>query len=259
MTLAIIVQARRGSSRLPAKVLEDIGGKSALHRCLTRCAAIPQASVIVCAVPEGVDNDDVAFEAVKAGAAVVRGPENDVLARYAKAALAVKAGLVMRVTSDCPFVDPQICGRTINHFLDTHADYGCNNLPARWPHGLDCEVFPAGLLYRANEEARLPYEREHVTPWLRTNNDLKRACLLGPGNGLERLRWTLDHAEDLAFARAVYTQLGEPASTISAAELAALCLRRPDLMAGVAHRVDEMRLNQAAQADYLSSPQSMAA
>jgi len=259
MTLAVIVQARRGSSRLPAKVLEDIGGKTALYRCLTRCAAIPQATVVVCAVPEGPENDDVAFEAIKAGAAVVRGSEHDVLARYAKAALAVRAGLVMRVTSDCPFIDPLICGRTIEHFLETRADYGCNNLPARWPHGLDCEVFPASLLYRANDEARTPYEREHVTPWLRTHNDLKRACLLGPGHGMERLRWTLDHPEDLAFARAVFEQLGESAATVSAAELAALCLRRPDLMEGLAHRIDENRLGQGSQADYVSFPQSMAA
>jgi spore coat polysaccharide biosynthesis protein SpsF (cytidylyltransferase family) len=106
MTIAIIVQARYGSTRLPGKIMRPLGGATVLRRVLDRCARIPGADVVVCAIPDTDENEPVAAEAARAGAVVVRGDERDVLARYAKAASAVGADMVMRVTSDCPFIDP---------------------------------------------------------------------------------------------------------------------------------------------------------
>lgn len=257
MTLAVIVQARMGSTRLPGKVLMDIAGKTALARCLARCQAIPGTDIVVAAVPEGEADDPVALEAARCGAAVVRGPLQDVLARYAKAARAVRATTVMRVTSDCPLIDPAICARTHALLHDSAADYATLAMPARWPHGLDCEAFPASLLYRAEAEAHDPFEREHVTPFMRSAPGLVRACLLGPGGGLERLRWTLDHADDLAFFRAVFEAMGEAAATASAADIAALCLRRPDIPALNARWIDQARLAGAEQAERQTAPQPM--
>jgi spore coat polysaccharide biosynthesis protein SpsF len=254
MTLAIIVQARFGSTRLPGKILNPLGAKTVLARVLDRCARIDAADMVVCAIPDSEANDAVARAAEMAGYPVSRGSENDVLSRYAKAARDCGAEYIMRVTSDCPAIDPDVCGRVIGLMRDTRADFASNDMPALFPHGLDCEIFPAVLLRQADRLAKTRAEREHVTPWLREHPHLRRACLVGPGQGLERLRWTLDYAEDMAFFEAVYAELGEAAATASAAQLAALCLRRPDLVAINAGRLDLHRLEDRERAEIVSAP-----
>lgn len=231
MSTAVIVQARIGSSRLPGKVLEPLGEKSALLRCLDRCKRITRADHVLCAVPDTEADDEIAEEAGDAGYWVVRGSESDVLSRYAKAAREAEAETVIRITSDCPFIDPVIVDKTVELFFDSGADYASNSLPAKFPHGLDCEVFPARHLFTAEREANTPAEREHVTVWIQSRADFTTAGLVGPGGGLEKLRWTLDRKEDLDFCQAVFKAMGEAAATASAAEIAALCLRRPDIAA----------------------------
>jgi len=256
---AVIVQARAGSSRLPGKVLMDLGGRSALARCLTRCAAIAGADVVICAAPIGAADDRVADEARRTGAMVVRGPEGDVLGRYAKAAREVEADRVMRVTSDCPLIDPVLCDRLIGFFEMTGADYACNNMPPSWPHGLDCDVFDADLLYRADREATEPFDREHVTPWIRRHPDVVRACLAGPGGVAADQRWTLDYPQDYAFLSAVFQALGPAADTAGAAEVMALLARRPDLGAINRELVDPRRIGAGQRAEILSIPQALKA
>ena len=168
-----------------------------------------------------------------------------------------EADVVMRVTSDCPLIDPAICGRVIELFERSGADYACNNMPARFPHGLDCEVFKTDALLRADLEAKDPYDREHVTPWIRKNKNLVHACLLGPGRGLEGLRWTLDHADDLEFFRAFYRAFGPRAPIASAAEIAAFVLRRQDLHQINARWVDHKRLESSDRAEIETAPQSL--
>ncbi len=257
MTCAVIVQARFGSSRLPGKILKEIAGKSALLWCLDRCRAISGVDVVVVAVPDGPADDCIADAAVAAGYIVSRGSETDVLARYAKAARAVEATTVMRVTSDCPFIDPAICGQVLALLDGPDVDYACNNMPPRFPHGLDCDAFDAALLFEADRLAHDPYEREHVTPWLRRHRRLSKASLRGPGGGLERLRWTLDHAADLEFFRACAEAYGADAAQASAAQLAALCLRRPDLARINAAVVDHARLEDQTRAPLQTAPMAL--
>jgi spore coat polysaccharide biosynthesis protein SpsF (cytidylyltransferase family) len=258
MTLAVIVQARMGSSRLPGKLLQFLGRETALVRCLDRCAEIPGADEVVVAAPDGVGDDPLAEIARRAGYRVSRGEADDVLARLVRAARELDADLVMRVSADSPFIDPALCGRVRDLYVAAHqaygADYACNNLPARFPHGLECEVFSAERLYDAAWLSRTHHDREQATSWLRTREDIVKACLAGPGNGLERMRWTLDWPEDLAFARAIYDELGDAAAEISWVELAALCLRRPDLVALNAPRSDEARLKSTQRAELLTKP-----
>lgn len=242
MTFAVIIQARMKSTRFPGKVLRTLGAASVLARCVERCSAIPDVDAVVCAIPNGIDDDAIAAEALRAGAFVVRGSEHDVLARYALAARAVSADIVMRVTSDCPFIDPQICGEVRDALVESDAAYACNNLPPRFPHGLDCDVFPAERLFAAAREATSPYDREHVSPWLRRAAGEARALVDGPGGPAARLRWTLDHPADLTFFRAVFGELGEAAATARWIELADLCLSRPDITRINAAYVDEARL-----------------
>ncbi len=241
MSFAVIVQARMGSGRLPGKVMESLGAKTALERCLDRCAAIPGADAVIAAIPDTKYNDALAAYAEEKGYRLSRGSEKDVLSRYAKAARDANAEMVMRVTSDCPFIDPEICGRVAMLLKSARADYGCNNLPPRFPHGLDCDIFPAALLYEADRKATHAYDREHVTPWLRGNPNLVRAALVGPGGGAERQRWTLDYPEDLAFCRAIFAALGEDAAKVSAAALMRFCQANPQITAINEERIDEAR------------------
>ncbi len=259
MVFAVVVQARLGSTRLPGKVLEPLGGRSALARCLERCARIRGVDEVVCAIPDGSRNDPVEDEAKRAGARVVRGPEQDVLARYALAAKQSRADLVMRVTSDCPVIDPAVCARVRDLMVSARADYACNNMPPRYPHGLDCDVFPAERLYEAEWLAKAAFDREHVTPWLRREPGLVRAAMEGPGQGVERLRWTLDHPEDLAFFQALFQHMGDAAATASWTELAAFCLRRPDVTSLNAMHVDEARLVAASDAHVFATEDAVAA
>jgi spore coat polysaccharide biosynthesis protein SpsF (cytidylyltransferase family) len=256
MTTAIVVQARASSSRLPQKMYADLGGKPAVLRCLDRCARVADA-LVVAAVADEAESDGLQYLIEEAGYRVVRGSTTDVLARTAAAAHAVAAEIVVRVTSDCPLIDHRIVEQTIDLLYAENADYASNNMPASWPHGLDCEVMPAGLLYEADRKARAMDEREHVTPWIRRNLDLDRVTLAGPGGAFARLRWTLDYPEDLTFFRSLYTAMGERAATASAAEIAALCLRRPDLTGTNAHLVDEARLGAQWCPSKVTAPCSM--
>jgi len=237
---AVVVQARMASTRLPAKVLRHLGGRSVLAHVLERCARIPGADVVCCAVPDGAESDPVAAEAERAGAAVSRGSEHDVLARYLGAARAVGAEVVLRVTSDCPLIDPAVCGEVLALRARQRTDYACNNMPPSWPHGLDCEAFTTAALAEAARQATASHEREHVTPWLRHAPGLGRANLDGPGGSAAEQRWTLDHPEDLAFLEAVFARL--PDGGTDHRQVLALLEANPELAQINRHRADPARL-----------------
>lgn len=228
---AVIVQARMGSTRLPGKVLLDLAGRTVLWHVLTRCRAVPGADIVCCAVPDAPESAPIEAEALACGAVVARGPEHDVLSRYRDAARAVGAGVVMRVTSDCPLIDPEVCGRVLALRAAQSADYACNNMPRGWPHGLDCEAFTAAALDGAAAEAVDAYDREHVTPWLRRAPGLRRANLAGPGGAFADRRWTLDHPEDLAFFRALFALLPSPPAIATTAQVSDLLGRHPEIAA----------------------------
>lgn len=201
--IAVIAQARMGSSRLPGKVLETIGKSTVLQHVLSRAKAIPGIDVVCCATTTNSADDGVAAETGRVGSASYRGSVEDVLGRYHAAATELGATIVMRVTCDCPLIDAVICGEVLSLFLREGADYAANNLTRGWPHGLDCEVFTMKMLSDAHASATSNFEREHVTPWMRGNSRIKKLNLNGPGGNLLDMRWTLDFEEDLAFFRAL--------------------------------------------------------
>lgn len=226
---ACIVQARVGSTRLPGKVLETLGHASVLEHVLRRCRAIVGVDEVVCATVEGADGDLVAALAKELGVTVFRGSEKDVLARYHGAAHAVGAEIVLRVTSDCPLLDPDVCAAVLRLRAATAADYAANNMPPSWPHGLDCEAFTIEALDDAAATATAPEDHEHVTPWIRRNRAYHRVNLPGPGGELTAQRWTLDYPEDLAFLRAVYDRLPVGSAGQSWFVAANILSREPEL------------------------------
>jgi spore coat polysaccharide biosynthesis protein SpsF (cytidylyltransferase family) len=224
-----IIQARVGSTRLPGKVLQSLGTKTVLDHVLHRCRAIDGVDDVVCATVEGADGDAVAALADALGFTVYRGSESDVLARYHGAAHEARADIVLRVTSDCPLIDPEVCAEVLRLRTETKADYAANNMPPSWPHGLDCEAFTVTALDEALAIATLPEDREHVTPWIRRNEAYRRVNLPGPGGALTAQRWTLDYPEDLAFLRAIYARFPATGDIPSWRTVAELVSREPGL------------------------------
>lgn len=218
-----------GSTRLPGKVLEFIGDMPVLTHVLRRCAAIRGVDEVVCATVEGPDGDSVAALAERLNVTVFRGSETDVLARYRGAAHAVGADIVMRVTSDCPLIDPEVCAAVLRLRGEESADYATNTMPPSWPHGLDCEAFTIAALDEADATATDPSDREHVTPWIRRNRAFRRVNLAGPGGELAAQRWTLDYPEDLAFLRELHARFDPAEPYPSWREVALLVAQEPEL------------------------------
>lgn len=233
--IACIVQARMGSTRLPGKVLKDLAGWSVLRHVLTRCRAIPGIDVVVCATVDAPDCDAVAVEAEACGAVVFRGSESDVLGRYLGAARLVDAETIIRVTSDCPLIDPEVSGGTLAVFHATGVAYASNtHREARWPKGLDTEVFSREALEMAAARAESDYEREHVTPWIIRHPILPKEHHLAP-HGLPAGRWTLDHPEDYAFFQALYQHLPPPPHRAGWRDVQAVLDAHPEIAAINAH------------------------
>lgn len=229
-----IIQARMGSTRLPGKVLLDLAGRPMLERVIERvrrCAAIDQ--VVLATTTEGADDAIVELAAAR-GWAVFRGSQDDVLSRYLGAARGIGARVVARVTSDCPLIDPEVCQEVMVGLASSGADYCSNWLRRSHPRGLDVEAFTIEALERAASEARTPYEREHVTPYLYRHPDLFRLHGVEAREDHSDHRWTVDTPEDLALAREVYAAFGAdgPASWRDVLEL---FRRRPELRSMNAH------------------------
>jgi spore coat polysaccharide biosynthesis protein SpsF len=219
MRTTALIQARMGSSRLPGKVLEPLAGAPAIVRIAERVqagAGIDEVAVVTSDRPR----DDVVAEACRqAGIPCLRGSEHDVLDRYRQAALALRAERVVRITADCPLIDPEVLGELLA-LADAHADtvyasVATGAIPAssgyrRYPDGLDAETFTADVLETAWAEARAPFEREHVTPFVWQQPERFPAAVLEAETDLGSERWTVDYPADLELVREVYARLHAP-------------------------------------------------
>ena len=149
MRTAVIIQARMTSTRLPGKVMLDLGGRTVIDHVLSRCKVIRGVDVVCCAVPRTAESRPILDIAEALEIETFEGSEHDVLARYWEAGKALKADVVLRVTSDCPLIDPLVCSEVLALIRSKEAEFACNNMPPTWPHGLDCEaVTLIGLIRR---------------------------------------------------------------------------------------------------------------
>lgn len=209
MAVAAVVQARMGSSRLPGKVLADLAGRPVLAWVIDRLRRAEQLDQIVVATSTQPGDDEVVRLAEDLGTPFFRGSEGDVLARYHGAASAFGLEAIVRVTADCPLLDPRLVDDVVVAWREQPGtlDFVANTLIRRYPRGLDVALCAADALERAHREARLPRERAHVTPYLRDErNGFRHRSVEGPLD-LGHLRWTLDEPDDLRFIRAVYDRL----------------------------------------------------
>ena len=207
MKTIAIIQARMGSTRLPGKVLEDIAGRSMLARVCRRVGRATTVDELLVATTVAPADRAVADECERLGVACFRGSEDDVLDRYRQAAQHHGAGVIVRVTADCPLIDPGVIDTVVHSFRATRPDYASNTLRRTWPRGLDCEVMSVEALDRADHEATEPYQRAHVTPYIHQHPERFRLHAVTCDEDLGALRWTVDTPEDLEFIRAVYDRL----------------------------------------------------
>lgn len=209
MTTVAVVQARMGSTRLPGKVLADLEGRPMLAWVLERLGRARTLDAVAVATSTEPGDDPVAELCRRLDVPVFRGSEEDVLDRYAGAARRFRADAVVRITADCPLVDPEVVDRVIERFRDAGADYASNTLERTYPQGLDVEVFRREALERAAREAREPWERAHVTPYVYRHPEIFALESVTHDRDLSRHRWTVDTREDLELVRALYRRSGD--------------------------------------------------
>jgi spore coat polysaccharide biosynthesis protein SpsF len=236
MRTGAVVQARMGSTRLPGKVLLDLCGKPVIDHVVERLRQCRGLDEIIIATTDASQDDVLARRAEAIGASCFRGSEEDVLSRYYHAARGAGLDVVVRVTSDCPLIDPQVTDEVIRYF---HAhDYtmvsnGGDEAGERtYPRGLDTEVFSFGALREAFELATSSFEREHVSPHIYEHGTVH---YYKNATDYSRYRWTLDTADDYALIRTIYERLYRGKHDFYFMDIVRLMEREPGLAALNAH------------------------
>jgi spore coat polysaccharide biosynthesis protein SpsF len=204
----VIVQARMGSSRLPGKVLLDIAGQPMLARVTLRARRARSVSQVVIATTIDPEDDAIFDYCRTHGFLVFRGNQFDVLDRYYQAARLYQAEVVVRITADCPLMDPAEIDHVVSEFERSGVDFAANRLPPPWkrtyPIGLDIEVCTFAALERAWHEAKQPFEREHVMPYLYDQAGRFKILVVDHDPDYGNFRWTVDTPEDLEAVRSIY-------------------------------------------------------
>ncbi|MZQ85772.1 NTP transferase domain-containing protein [Paenibacillus sp. 5J-6] len=228
MKTVAIIQARMGSTRLPGKVLKVLGDKTVLAQVVSRVECFQGVQDIIIATTSDAQDDPIMAEANRLGVHCFRGSEQDVLARYYEAAKGIQADNVVRITSDCPLIDPQTSSEIIQKFTDSVCDYASNTLERTYPRGLDTEVFSFASLEVAHWEAVSNHDREHVTPYLYNNRKRFTCHSVVSYEGIEDYRWTLDTPEDWSLIKRIYDALYDPGSLFNWRDAAALMQKNPE-------------------------------
>lgn len=207
--VVVITQARTGSTRLPKKVMKLILGKPVLLHDIERMKSMRTINKVVVATTTLSEDDVIASLISKydKSIGIYRGSVENVLDRYYKAAKEYDADVIVRITSDCPLMDPVQSDNVVRKFFKENLDYCTNNMPGWLPRGLDTEVFSFDALEKAWTGAKSDYQKEHVTPYFTDAMGLfKLGSILGEDK-YKKFRWTLDYPEDLEFIREIYGRL----------------------------------------------------
>lgn len=229
--IVVIVQARTSSTRLPEKVLKDIAGKPMLGHVIQRLRKSQLIGEILIAVGKR-KNTPILKLTQKYGVKCFVGSEEDVLDRYYMAARKFKADIIVRITSDCPLIDPEVVDKVIKKYIENkeRIDYTSNTLKRSYPRGLDTEVFSFKVLEKTWKEAKRPYQREHVTSYIYEHPEIFRIVNVENNEDLSDMRWTVDKEKDLEFIREVYKRLYKGGKIFLMNDILRLLKKEPQLM-----------------------------
>ncbi|NMB61260.1 MAG: NTP transferase domain-containing protein [Chloroflexi bacterium] len=240
--IVAIVQARMGSSRLPGKVLRDISGKPMLAWVVERARKANTLSEVMVATTTDKDDDLIAQVCDTMKVACFRGDIYDVLDRYYQAAREIQADVIIRLTADCPLIDPRLVDLVVEKFIEEKVDFAANRLPPpferTYPIGLDVEVVSFSALERTWREATEKHEREHVLPYLYDVPDRFHIYIVNNEINYGSYRWTVDTEPDLQFVRAVFALLPDR-ERFSWTDVLKIIKDHPDLTAinaGISHK-----------------------
>ena len=228
--ISVIIQARMGSTRLPNKVMADIEGKPMLWHLVNRLKKSKFTPEIVICTTNSTSDTRILGLAKDLGVKSYAGSVDDVLDRCYQGALKYNLETIVRITGDCPLIDPEVFDEVVQYFLKGKYDYVSNTLPPKYPDGLDVEVFSFQTLKKAWNEAKLASEREHCTSYVRNNpKKFKIGNVLYEEN-LKDLRWTIDEKEDLEFVREIYKRLYSKKRVFLMKDILELLKEEPELM-----------------------------
>ncbi len=228
MILAVL-QARMSSSRFPGKVLRPLLGEPMLFRQIERVRRAGSIDELVVATSSDASDQPLADACAARGITATRGSLNDVLERFLTAARPFAPEAVVRLTGDCPLADPAVIDAVVARVRAGACDYASNVEPATYPDGLDVEVVRMSALERAHRDARLPSEREHVTPYVRSHPEIFPRANVAHAVDLSHLRWTVDEPADLAFVEEIYRRLYPANPAFGMADILELLDRDPKL------------------------------
>ncbi len=232
-----IIQARIGSTRLPGKILMPLRGHPMLWHVVTRVRATPSISEVVVATTTEERDEPVRTFCAGAGIACFSGSENDVLDRFYQAAVRHHADPIVRITADCPMVDPGVIEQVLAMYATGNFDHvgvatgagAAFERQGRFPDGLDAECFSFAAVERAWREATAPSDREHVTPFIWREAGRFRLAGLRPDADYSTLRWTVDNAADFQFAEQIYDALYDEKRMFGMHDVLQYLAKHPDL------------------------------
>ena len=226
--IGCIIQARMGSSRLPGKVLMKSGnGMPLLYHVINQLRHCSKVKNLVIATTTNQEDDEIEKFADNNSVDVFRGKEKDVLDRYFQCAKKYSFSTIVRITADCPLIDPQIVDKVIEQFFSGNYDFATNTLTRTFPIGTDVEVFSFSALKRTWESAQLPSEREHVTPYLRNERNFKIINVQNDKN-ISSLRLTVDRIEDFELIKQILKNIS--INPIHLGDVLELFSRKPELI-----------------------------
>ncbi|MCA1055304.1 glycosyltransferase family protein [Rossellomorea aquimaris] len=210
MKVVCIIQARMNSTRLPGKILKEVRGKTLLEHQLERLAHSKKINQIVVATTNNNSDDKIINICRKLNINSFRGSEEDVLSRYYEAALYYEADAVVRITSDCPLIDPEVVDEVVQHYLENYPSYDLvsNTIKRTFPRGLDASIFSMDVLEEMNNKAVSAAEREHVTKYIYNNiSEYQISNVINEHEGNKNHRWTVDTTEDFELIKNIYDSL----------------------------------------------------
>ena len=226
--IGCIIQARMGSSRLPGKALmKSDSGKPLLYYVINQLRYCSKVKNLVIATTTNQEDDEIEKFADNNSVNVFRGKEKDVLDRYFQCAKKYSFSTIVRITADCPLIDPQIVDKVIEQFFSENYDFATNTLTRTFPIGTDVEVFSFSALNKAWENAQLPSEREHVTPYLHNKENFKIINVENDKN-ISNLRLTVDRIEDFELIKQILNNIS--INPIHLEDVLELFSRKPELI-----------------------------